>query len=161
MNCCWSCSHIWTVVGDKDENDGGKDRRRLVTRTRTVVGGLRVWWWWWLVDGGSWMTVAVQTEKEKEREKREEEINKIPFIFTWNLNYAIKLWLKLQTYPWCHICVNIFVFSYHFSFQLTATKPTFVVTHRNQTQFDEFSPFCLGLGFLRFQNTGMGRVTGI
>jgi len=34
------------------------------------------------VDGGSWMTVAVQTEKEKEREKREEEINKIPFIFT-------------------------------------------------------------------------------
>ena len=46
-----------------------------------------------------------------------------------------------------------------------ATKPIPVVTHPNQTQFDGFSPFWLGLGmgmgFPRFQNTGMGRVTGI
>jgi len=45
------------------------------------------------------------------------------------------------------------------------TKPILVVTHLNQTQFDGFSPFWLGsgmsLGFPRFQNTGMGRVTGI
>jgi len=38
-------------------------------------------------------------------------------------------------------------------------------TRPDQTQFDGFSPFWLGLGmgmgFLRFQNTGMGRVTGI
>jgi len=37
-----------------------------------------------------------------------------------------------------------------------------MVTHPNQTQFDEFSPLWLSLGmilgFLRFQNMGMGRV---
>jgi len=42
-----------------------------------------------------------------------------------------------------------------------ATKLIPVVTRPNQIQFDGFSPFRLGLGFPRFQNTGMGRVTGI
>jgi len=46
-----------------------------------------------------------------------------------------------------------------------ATKLISVVTRPNQTQFDGFSPFWLGmgvsLGFPRFQNTGMERVTGI
>lgn len=28
---------------DEDENNGGEDRRRLVTRTKTVVGGRTVW----------------------------------------------------------------------------------------------------------------------
>lgn len=45
------------------------------------------------------------------------------------------------------------------------TKPTPVIIHPNQIQFDGFSPFWLGLdmsmGFPRSQNTGMGRVTGI
>jgi len=53
------------------------------------------------------------------------------------------------------------------------TNPIPAVTRPNQTQFDRFSPFWLGLGmgfpqfqntgmgFPQFQNTGMGRVTGI
>jgi len=46
-----------------------------------------------------------------------------------------------------------------------ATKHILVVTHPNQTQFDGCSPFWLGssmgLGFPRFQNMDMGRVTSI
>ena len=42
-----------------------------------------------------------------------------------------------------------------------ATKSISVVTHPNQTQFDRFSPFWLGLSFPQFRNTDMGRVMGI
>jgi len=46
-----------------------------------------------------------------------------------------------------------------------ATKPIHVVTRPNQIQFDGFFPvltgFGMSLGFPRFQNTGMRRVTGI
>jgi len=72
--------------------------------------------------------------------------------------------------------INLNIFTYFFTLILCfvffvvlnlgmATKPIPVVTCPNQTQFDGFSPFWLGLsmslGFPRFQNTGMGRVTGI
>lgn len=84
------------TVGDEDK-DGGWWTDSLVV---TFVGGRRK-----VDDGGS-------SEREREREERRKWA-KIPIIFTCNLNYAIKLWWKLQTYPWCHICVCIFVSVYH------------------------------------------------